>query len=167
MENRGHTLPHSPGEAKNSFLWIIFYSNTILIRRLFQDPHTLFKSSQDNVKNALGFCSAILSRDLAGPLGFLLPCSQSCKVLTLTPIKFAKAICESFNFSLIVRGGEGSDSREVFRERFPFLYSFISLTPSRISSPIFLSTIFDLLYNLFKDMRGDVFFFILHYTNIS
>ena len=64
----------------------------------------------DNCLNTSGFCSAILNKATAGPLGLRLPCSQSWTVRKLTPIKPANADCDNFNLVRITFGGEGSFS---------------------------------------------------------
>src|SRR5215210_1689968 len=62
----------------------------------------------DKCRNTSGFCSAILNKAIAGPLGLRLPCSQSWTVRKLTPIKPAKADCDNFNLVRMAFGGEGS-----------------------------------------------------------
>ncbi len=63
----------------------------------------IFKAS----RTALGFLAAIRNKALAGPSGFLLPCSQFCKVLTLTPIMIANSFWVTFSFplTLLISGG--------------------------------------------------------------
>jgi hypothetical protein len=58
-------------------------------------------------RTALGFLAAIRSNALAGPSGCLLPCSQFCRVRTLTPIISAKSLCETLSFSrtVLISGG--------------------------------------------------------------
>jgi hypothetical protein len=46
-----------------------------------------------------GFCSAMRNSATAGPLGLRRPCSQSCTVRRLTPIKPAKADCDNLSFA--------------------------------------------------------------------
>jgi hypothetical protein len=46
----------------------------------------------------------------AGPFGSRLPCSQSCKVLILTPHIGANVACDIFSLALIIFGADGSDN---------------------------------------------------------
>lgn len=111
-------------------------------------------------RNTSGFCSAIRKSASAGPLGFRLPCSQSCTVRRLTPIKPAKAACDNFNFRRITATGAGSLSLRVTKSFCPFLKDLISMIPSRISCPMFLSVIFYFPRNQPQYMSGNGFDFI-------
>jgi hypothetical protein len=58
-------------------------------------------------RTASGFFDAIRNNALAGPTGFLLPCSQFCKVRTLTPTIYANSFCETLSFfrTFLISGG--------------------------------------------------------------
>lgn len=59
---------------------------------------------------ACGFFDATRNNTLAGPSGFLLPCSQFRKVRTLTPIISANSCCETLSLALTVLISGGSIS---------------------------------------------------------
>lgn len=52
---------------------------------------------------------------LAGPLGSRRPCSQSCTVRTLTPIRPAKAACDGLSCAWIARSCAGAATVRVRR----------------------------------------------------
>ena len=57
------------------------------------------RSSYTSSMNTSGCCSAIRNKASAGPLGLRRPCSQSWTVRKLTPIRPAKAACDSCNLA--------------------------------------------------------------------
>ena len=78
-------------------------------------------------------------QQLEGERETRLPCSQSCTVHVLTPVRPAKASSDTDGYSRICRGGDGAINSlvtSVFSPTDLYSYSCLSRLPSRISFPI-------------------------------